>query len=65
VLLRPPRPEAAIGKSASGPEAGKVILPGDAQNSILYQRITGAGDQPRMPMGAKPLDPQQIAIIKS
>jgi hypothetical protein len=43
----------------------KVIVPGDAQSSILYQRITGAGDQPRMPMGAKPLDPAQIAIIKS
>lgn len=43
----------------------KVIVPGDAANSSLYQRITGAGDQPRMPMGGKPLDPQQIAIIKS
>lgn len=43
----------------------KVILPGDAANSILYQRINGTGDQPRMPMGAKPLDPQQIAIIRN
>jgi hypothetical protein len=43
----------------------KVIVPGDSANSILYQRVAGLGDQPRMPMGAKPLDPAQIAIIKS
>ncbi len=43
----------------------KVIVPGDSANSILYQRIAGIGDQPRMPMGGKPLDPAQIAIIKS
>jgi Protein of unknown function (DUF1549)/Protein of unknown function (DUF1553)/Planctomycete cytochrome C len=43
----------------------KVIVPGDAAGSILYQRIAGMGDQARMPMGGKPLDPSQIAIIKS
>src|SRR5580704_7530502 len=43
----------------------KVIVPGDAAGSILYQRIAGIGDQARMPMGGKPLDPAQIAIIKS
>ena len=43
----------------------KVVTPGDSAGSILYQRITGLNDQPRMPLGAKPLDPAQIAIIKS
>ncbi|HTB10800.1 MAG TPA: PSD1 and planctomycete cytochrome C domain-containing protein [Bryobacteraceae bacterium] len=43
----------------------KVIIPGDSANSLLYQRIAGIGDQARMPMGGKPLDPAQIAIIKS
>jgi hypothetical protein len=43
----------------------KVIVPGDSANSILYQRVAGIGDQARMPMGGKPLDPAQIAIIKS
>src|SRR3984957_3257398 len=43
----------------------KVIVPGDAAGSPLYKRILGQGDQARMPMGGKPLDPAQIAIIKS
>jgi hypothetical protein len=42
----------------------RVIVAGDAANSALYQRIS-AVDQTRMPMGGKPLDPAQIAIIKS
>jgi hypothetical protein len=43
----------------------KDITPGDAASSVLYQRILGIGTQPRMPMGGQPLDPTQIAIIKS
>ena len=43
----------------------KVIVPGNAADSILYQRIAGLGDQARMPMGSKPLDRTQIAIIKN
>ena len=43
----------------------KVIVPGNAADSILYQRIAGLGDQARMPMGGKPLDRTQIAIIKN
>lgn len=42
----------------------KAIRPGDAASSVLYQRITGAGDAARMPLGGKPLDSAQIAVIK-
>ncbi|MEO6726300.1 MAG: DUF1549 domain-containing protein, partial [Blastocatellia bacterium] len=43
----------------------KVIVPGKAAESHLYQRIAGIGDQARMPMGSKPLAPEQIALIKA
>jgi hypothetical protein len=44
--------------------AQKVILPGKAAESSLYQRVAGLGDQARMPMGGKPLPAEQIAILK-
>jgi hypothetical protein len=47
-----------------GGQSGKAIKPGDAAGSILYQRIAGAGDQARMPMGGKPLPPDKIALIR-
>jgi hypothetical protein len=43
----------------------KAIVPGDSAASALYQRVTSQDDQTRMPMGGKPLHPEQIAIIKS
>ncbi len=43
----------------------KVILPGKAAESLLYQRVAGVTDQARMPMGGKPLPPEQIALIKA
>jgi mono/diheme cytochrome c family protein len=49
----------------AGGQSGKVILPGDPSSSLLIKRINGAGDQPRMPMGGKPLAPAQIAAITS
>ncbi|MEP7366817.1 MAG: DUF1549 domain-containing protein, partial [Acidobacteriota bacterium] len=48
----------------SGGLSGKAIVPGDAAHSPLYLRTAGIGEQVRMPMGAKPLPPEQIAIIK-
>ncbi|HZN11512.1 MAG TPA: DUF1549 domain-containing protein, partial [Blastocatellia bacterium] len=42
----------------------KVIVPGKAAESALYQRVAGLGDQARMPMGGPPLDAAQIALIK-
>lgn len=44
--------------------AAKTLKPGDSAASTLYQRIAGTSDQPRMPMGAKPLAAEQIALIK-
>jgi len=44
--------------------AAKTLKPGDSAASTLYQRIAGTSDQPRMPMGAKPLDAAQIALVK-
>src|SRR5687768_2402203 len=48
----------------AGGQTGKAIQPGKAAVSLLYQRVAGASDQARMPMGAKPLDPVQIALLR-
>ncbi len=48
-----------------GGQSGKLIFPGNAATSILYQRVAGIGDQARMPMGAKPLDAGEVARIKA
>ena len=40
-------------------QAGKPAV-----ESTLYARIEGLGDQPRMPMGGKPLEPAQRTAIK-
>ena len=45
--------------------AAKSIQPSKAAESSLYQRIAGVGDQARMPMGGKPLEAAQIALIKN
>ena len=42
----------------------KVVQPGKATDSGLYQRVAGIGDQARMPMGGK-LAPDEIALIKN
>jgi hypothetical protein len=41
-----------------------VIQPGKPDDSTLYRRVAGIGDQARMPMGGKPLLPSQIAVIR-
>jgi len=48
----------------AGGQSGRCVIPGNAANSILYQRVAGLGDQARMPMGSKPLDPSEIALIR-
>ncbi|MEW5980570.1 MAG: DUF1549 domain-containing protein, partial [Acidobacteriota bacterium] len=48
-----------------GGQSGQVIRPGNATDSILYQRIIGAGDQARMPMGGDPLDAAQIKLVQA
>lgn len=42
----------------------KVIEPGNADRSLLYERVMGRGEQARMPMGAKPLPADQLNTIK-
>ena len=44
--------------------AMRVIAPGDAAGSLIVKRITGAGGQPRMPMGGAPLSPEKIDRIR-
>jgi hypothetical protein len=53
-------------KSAAitGGQSGAVIILGKSADSPLYRRIAGLGDQPRMPMGGKPLDASSIALIR-
>ncbi len=48
-----------------GGVSGKLLQPGKADESLLLQRILGAGGQARMPMGGKPLDPAEVAKIKA
>jgi mono/diheme cytochrome c family protein len=43
----------------------KVIVVGKANESALYQRVAGIGDQARMPMKGGALKPDQIALIKA
>ncbi len=45
--------------------AMKAIKPGDSAASSLYKRVAGIGTEARMPMGAKPLTPDEIATIKT
>lgn len=44
--------------------SSRTMTKGHPEESGLYQRVAGIGDQARMPMGGKPLPPEQIAIIK-
>ncbi len=49
----------------SKPLAAKAIHAGKAADSTLFLRVTGAGEQARMPMGGKPLAAEQIATLKA
>jgi len=48
----------------AGGQSGKVIVPGHARDSILYQRVAGLSDQARMPMGGQ-LSSDQIERIRA
>src|SRR5436190_12423784 len=43
--------------------SGPVVKPGKSRESIVYQRITGTGLGPRMPMGGEPLTDSQIGSL--
>jgi hypothetical protein len=46
-----------------GGSSGVAIRPGDSRNSLLLQRISGLGNQARMPLLGDPLDKTQIDLI--
>lgn len=48
----------------AGGQSGRVILPGKAAESALYQRVAGLGEQARMPMGGKALPADQVETLK-
>ena len=60
-----PKQQMAGFRLDSKASAVKVIDAGNAAGSALYRRVAGIGDQPRMPMGGKPLTPAQIEAIKA
>ena len=49
----------------AGGKSGAIVEPGKPADSLLYRRVAGVGDQPRMPMGGKPLEPAQLALIRN
>ncbi|MBI1791732.1 MAG: DUF1549 domain-containing protein [Acidobacteria bacterium] len=51
-------------EALKGGVSGPAIVPGSSQSSRLIQRISGVGSQPRMPLGVKPLEPEQVARLK-
>ncbi len=58
--LRLDREEIALKGGVSGPS----IIPGDGKSSLLMKRILGEDGEARMPMGADPLKPAEIALIR-
>ncbi len=57
-------PKAQMGGLRLDSRADKVIVAGKPEESAMYQRVAGIGDQARMPMGGKPLPPEEIAVIR-
>jgi hypothetical protein len=49
----------------SGGNLGKVVIPGEAERSLLVHFIEGRrGERQRMPLGGRPLMPEEIARIR-
>ena len=49
----------------AGGQSGRPIQPGNASESLLYKRIAGIGDQPRMPMEGDPLPAAEIEMVRA
>jgi mono/diheme cytochrome c family protein len=47
-----------------GGESGPAVVAGDADNSLLYQLVTGQVEDKRMPPKGDPLTDAQIATVK-
>jgi hypothetical protein len=48
----------------AGGNSGPAVVPGDADASLLVQRLIGHGTEVRMPTDADPLDEAEIAVIR-
>ncbi|MCP5556106.1 MAG: DUF1549 domain-containing protein, partial [Akkermansiaceae bacterium] len=48
-----------------GSESGPVIVPHDSHRSLLYQRVSSADVDERMPPKGRPLTPAEQALIRS
>jgi hypothetical protein len=48
-----------------GTDHGAVLTPGDSAHSLLMAVLSGPADVPRMPPSGEPVEPQQIAILKT
>jgi Protein of unknown function (DUF1553)/Protein of unknown function (DUF1549)/Planctomycete cytochrome C/Concanavalin A-like lectin/glucanases superfamily len=47
----------------TGSANGKVVIPGDSQNSHIVRRLLGL-EQPQMPYGGPPLSAEQIDLVR-
>ncbi len=48
----------------AGGNSGPAVVPGDADASLLVQRLIGHGTEVRMPSDADPLEEAEIAVIR-
>ncbi len=49
----------------AGGNSGKIVTPGSAANSTLYQRVAGMNGLAQMPFGGDPLPPEQVKLIRA
>ena len=49
----------------AGGNSGKIVTPGSADSSTLYERVAGTGGLARMPFGGDPLPPEQVKLIRA
>jgi hypothetical protein len=47
-----------------GGESGDVVVPGDPEASLLYQKLRSRNPKARMPQEAEPLPPEQVETIR-
>ena len=47
-----------------GGVSGPAVVSGKSDESLLIKRVMGLTDAPRMPMGAGPLSPEQVKLIR-
>ncbi|HJZ97470.1 MAG TPA: PSD1 and planctomycete cytochrome C domain-containing protein, partial [Candidatus Solibacter sp.] len=48
-----------------GGRSGKPIVPGNGKDSLILQRLLATDPRARMPLGAAPLAPEKIALIRA